>query len=33
MTPDGIVDFHGTYDDYLRSQGLELAVPRRQANS
>ncbi len=22
MTPDGIVDFSGTYDEYLRSQGL-----------
>ena len=20
---NGIVDFHGTYDDYLRSQGIE----------
>jgi ATPase subunit of ABC transporter with duplicated ATPase domains len=23
LTPDGVVDFHGTYDDYLRSQGME----------
>lgn len=23
LTPTGIVDFHGTYDDYLRSQGVE----------
>lgn len=23
LTPSGIVDFHGTYDDYLRSQGVE----------
>jgi len=22
MTPDGVTDFHGTYDDYLRSQGV-----------
>lgn len=23
LTPTGIVDFHGTYEDYLRSQGME----------
>ena len=23
ITPTGIVDFHGSYDDYLRSQGVE----------
>ncbi len=23
LTPKGIVDFHGTYDEYLRSQGVE----------
>jgi ATPase subunit of ABC transporter with duplicated ATPase domains len=23
LTPDGVVDFNGSYDDYLRSQGLE----------
>ena len=23
LTPTGIVDYHGTYDDYLRSQGIE----------
>ena len=23
FTPDGIVDYHGTYEDYLRSQGVE----------
>ena len=23
LTPTGIVDFHGTYEDYLRSQGVE----------
>jgi len=23
MKPDGIVDFGGNYEDYLRSQGLE----------
>ena len=22
LTPDGVVDFSGTYDDYLRSQGV-----------
>ena len=32
MKPDGIVDFHGSYDDYLRSQGVaELQVPRRMS--
>ncbi len=23
VTPDGIVDFHGNYDEYLKKQGLE----------
>lgn len=23
LTPNGIVDFHGTYDDYLSSQGVQ----------
>ena len=23
LTPTGVVDFHGTYEDYLRSQGAE----------
>jgi len=23
MTPDGIKDFKGNYEDYLRSQGIE----------
>ena len=23
LTPEGVVDFHGTYEDYLRSQGIE----------
>lgn len=32
MTPDGIVDFKGNYDDYLRSQGLEQPAPRRMAS-
>jgi ATPase subunit of ABC transporter with duplicated ATPase domains len=32
MTPDGIVDFNGNYDDYLRSQGLEAAAPRRMTS-
>jgi len=22
ITPTGIVDFHGSYDDYLKSQGV-----------
>ena len=29
LTPTGIVDFKGNYDDYLRSQGLEQPVTRR----
>ena len=30
MKADGIVDFHGGYDDYLRSQGVgETQLPRR----
>ncbi|NJN51805.1 MAG: ABC-F family ATPase [Gammaproteobacteria bacterium] len=32
MTPTGIVDFKGTYDDYLRSQGLEAPEPRRMSS-
>ncbi len=32
MTPDGIVDFKGNYDDYLRSQGLEQPTPRRMTS-
>ncbi len=32
MTPEGIVDFKGNYDDYLRSQGLEQPAPRRMTN-
>jgi ATPase subunit of ABC transporter with duplicated ATPase domains len=32
MTPDGIVDFKGSYDDYLRSQGLEQPAPRRMTS-
>ena len=23
ITPNGIVDFHGTYDEYLKSQDIE----------
>ena len=23
ITADGVTDFHGSYDDYLRSQGVE----------
>jgi ATPase subunit of ABC transporter with duplicated ATPase domains len=33
MAPDGIVDFKGSYDDYLRSQGLEQPVARRMTSS
>ncbi len=29
MTPDGIIDFRGGYDEYLQSRGLEKAAPRR----
>ena len=25
LTPQGVVNFGGSYDDYLRSQGVELA--------
>jgi ATPase subunit of ABC transporter with duplicated ATPase domains len=32
MTPEGIVDFKGNYDDYLRSQGLEQPLPQRRSN-
>jgi ATPase subunit of ABC transporter with duplicated ATPase domains len=32
MTPTGIVDFKGNYDDYLRSQGLEQPLPRRMSS-
>ncbi|MFA7618379.1 MAG: ABC-F family ATPase [Thiohalomonadaceae bacterium] len=28
ITPDGIVDFRGTYDEYLASQGIEPVVAR-----
>jgi len=30
MTPDRIVDFKGSYDDYLRSQGIEQPVVLRR---
>ena len=33
LTPEGIVDFKGNYDDYLRSQGLEQPAPRRMTSS
>ena len=33
MTADGVVDFSGTYDEYLESRGLEKAPVRRVANS
>ena len=29
MTPAGIIDFKGSYDEYLQSRGLEKAAPRR----
>ncbi len=29
MTPDGVVDFKGSYDEYLRSQGIEEADLQR----
>ena len=29
MTSDDIIDFKGTYDEYLQSRGLEKAAPRR----
>ncbi|MSR14798.1 MAG: ABC-F family ATPase [Gammaproteobacteria bacterium] len=29
MTAEGVVDFRGTYDEYLQSRGLEKAAPRR----
>lgn len=28
LTPEGVVDFNGSYDDYLRSQGVEGVVQR-----
>ena len=28
LTPEGVVDFNGNYDDYLRSQGVEGVVQR-----
>ncbi len=31
LKPDGLVDYHGTYDEYLRSQGIEEA--KQQAAS
>ena len=32
MTPEGIIDFKGNYDDYLRSQGLEQPLPQRRSS-
>ena len=29
MTPEGVIDFPGTYDEYLASRGLEKPAPRR----
>ncbi len=28
LTPEGLVDYHGTYDEYLRSQGIEEAAQK-----
>jgi ATPase subunit of ABC transporter with duplicated ATPase domains len=33
LTPDGVVDFGGTYEDYLRSQAAEPRPATRQATS
>ncbi len=27
LTPEGVVDFNGSYDEYLRAQGVEMAAP------
>jgi len=32
MTANGIIDFKGNYDDYLRSQGLEQPLPQRRSS-
>jgi ATPase subunit of ABC transporter with duplicated ATPase domains len=32
MTPDGITDFNGSYEDYLRSQGVGAAEPPRRVS-
>ena len=29
ITADGVIDFHGSYDEYLRSQGIEQPLPQR----
>ena len=31
MSASGIVDFRGTYDEYLQARGLEKPVPRRES--
>ncbi|MDH5435369.1 MAG: ABC-F family ATPase [Gammaproteobacteria bacterium] len=31
LTPTGIVDFHGTYEDYLRDQNLEQVSTKKRA--
>jgi ATPase subunit of ABC transporter with duplicated ATPase domains len=33
LTPKGIVDFTGTYDDYLHSQGVELGLAQGQLHT
>jgi ATPase subunit of ABC transporter with duplicated ATPase domains len=32
ITPDGVVDFKGSYDEYLRSQGIEEIRLQRAVN-
>jgi ATPase subunit of ABC transporter with duplicated ATPase domains len=29
ITPDGVIDFKGSYDEYLRSQGIEEFARQR----
>ena len=31
ITADGVIDFHGSYDEYLRSQGIEQPLLQRAA--
>lgn len=33
MSASGVVDFRGSYDEYLQSRGLEKAAPRRESVS
>jgi ATPase subunit of ABC transporter with duplicated ATPase domains len=32
ITPDGVVDFNGSYDEYLQSQGIEETIRLREAS-